>query len=146
VERNLSVHEITTDRRERFYWAAVMTTFALGTAAGDLTATSLGLGYLGSGFLFLTVFALPGLVFVVTRRAAVALFWIAYVMTRPLGASFADWAAVPPYLGGLGLGAGTVSAALLVVFAVVIAVLSRRARAARVPGARVALPRRGEPA
>ena len=73
---------------------------ALGTAAGDLTAATLGLGYLGSTVLFLVVFAIPGLVFVVTRRAAVTTFWAAYVMTRPSGAPFADWFAVPQARGG----------------------------------------------
>jgi uncharacterized membrane-anchored protein len=128
VERTLSVHEITTPRREAFYWAAVMATFALGTAAGDLTATSLGLGYLGSGVLFLVVFAAPGVFFALTRRAAIATFWIAYVTTRPLGASFADWFAVPPARGGLDLGSGLVSAALFVVFIVLVALLAARAR------------------
>jgi uncharacterized membrane-anchored protein len=130
-ERTLSVHDITTARREGFYWAAVMATFALGTAAGDLTATSLGLGYLGSGVLFLVVFAVPGVLFAATRRWAVALFWIAYVMTRPLGASFADQLAVPAARGGAGLGTGPVSAALLLVLVVLVGVLSVRSRAAR---------------
>ncbi|WP_233550949.1 COG4705 family protein [Amnibacterium setariae] len=129
-EGTLSVHGITTGRRERFYWAAAVCTFALGTAAGDLTATSFGLGYLGSGVLFLVLFAAPGLFFVVTRRAAVATFWTAYVLTRPLGASFADWFAVPRDRGGVDLGPGPVSAVLLVVFVVVVTVLAVRARSA----------------
>ena len=127
-ERTLSVHDITTGRRASFYWTAVLATFALGTAAGDLTATSLGLGYLGSAVLFLVVFAVPGLVFLTTRRAAVATFWAAYVMTRPLGASFADWFAVEPARGGVGLGTGPVSGVLLAVFAVLLAVLTVRHR------------------
>lgn len=128
VEGTLSVHAITTRRRELFYWLTVMATFALGTAAGDFTAASLGLGYLGSGFLFLIVFAVPGLIFLVTGRAAVATFWAAYVMTRPLGASFSDWFAVPVSRGGLDLGTGPVSAALLVVFIAVVTVVSIRSR------------------
>lgn len=132
TERTLSVHEITTGRREGFYWATVTATFALGTAAGDLTATSLGLGYLGSAVLFLVVFALPGLAFLATRRAPVAMFWAAYVMTRPLGASFADWFAVPPARGGVGLGAGPVSGVLLLVLVGALAVL-RRASASGAP-------------
>jgi uncharacterized membrane-anchored protein len=128
VERNLSVHDVTTGRREGFYWATVMATFALGTAAGDLTATSLGLGYLGSAVLFLVVFALPGLIFVATRRAAVATFWAAYVLTRPLGASFADWFAVERTRGGVGLGTGPVSGCLLLVLVILLAVLSLRGR------------------
>jgi uncharacterized membrane-anchored protein len=135
VERSLSVHDIRTGRREGFYWATVMTTFALGTAAGDLTANAIGLGYLGSGFLFLTLFSLPGLVFLTTRRGAVATFWFAYVLTRPLGASFADWVAVPQGRGGLGLGTGPVSGVLLLVFVVVVGLLAARARSVRGPGA-----------
>jgi uncharacterized membrane-anchored protein len=135
TERTLSVHDITTPRREAFYWAAVMSTFALGTAAGDLTATSLGLGYLGSGILFLIVFAAPGVFFAATRRGAIATFWIAYVTTRPLGASFADWLAVPTSRGGVALGTGPVSGVLLLVFIVLVAALSVRAR--RGPGGRL---------
>jgi uncharacterized membrane-anchored protein len=133
VERTLSVHDITTPRRESFYWAAVMATFALGTAAGDLTATTLGLGYLGSGFLFLVVFAVPGAFFAVTRRAAIATFWIAYVTTRPLGASFADWFAVSRARGGVDLGSGPVSGVLLLVFIALVAMLTVRARSGRGP-------------
>ena len=133
TERTLSVHDITTPRREGFYWAAVMSTFALGTAAGDLTATSLGLGYLGSGVLFLIVFAAPGVYFAATRQGAIATFWIAYVTTRPLGASFADWLAVPTARGGMDLGTGPVSGVLLLVFVVLVALLSVRSR--RRPGA-----------
>ncbi|MGN6446864.1 COG4705 family protein [Amnibacterium sp.] len=130
-ERTLSVHEITTTRRELFYWATVMTTFALGTAAGDWTAMSLGLGYLGSGVMFLVVFAVPGVVYFATRRAAIATFWFAYVMTRPLGASFADWFAMPGVRGGLDVGPGPVSAALFVVFLVLVGTLTIRARSVR---------------
>ncbi|WP_375387564.1 hypothetical protein [uncultured Amnibacterium sp.] len=134
VEGTLSVHAVTSLRREGFYWATVMTTFALGTAAGDLTATGLGLGYLASGFLFLVAFAVPGLVFLVTRSAAVATFWAAYVMTRPLGASFADWFAVPAVRGGLDLGAGPVSGCLLLVFVAVVSAMALRARPTRGSG------------
>jgi uncharacterized membrane-anchored protein len=136
-ERTLSVHDITTARREGFYWAAVMTTFALGTAAGDLTATALGLGYLGSGFLFLAVFATAGLVFAVGRRGAIATFWVAYVTTRPLGASFADWLAAPHDRGGLALGTGPVSGVLLLVLLVSVALLALRAGPGRGAGTRL---------
>lgn len=130
-ERNLSVHQITTARRERFYWAAVLTTFALGTAVGDLTATSLGLGYLGSGFLFLLLFATPGVVFATTRRFAVATFWAAYVLTRPLGASFADWFAVSHERGGVALGSGPVSLVLLGALVLLLTVPGLRQQRAR---------------
>ena len=117
AEGTLSIHSIYTRRRELFYWATVVTTFALGTAAGDLTAKTVGLGYLGSGFMFAAVIAVPGLAYWAMRRGAVAAFWAAYIVTRPLGASFADWLGWGHRAGGLGLGLGTVSvgSALLIV-------------------------------
>ena len=102
-EGTLSVHSIDTDRREIFYWLTVCATFALGTAFGDFTATTLGLGFLGSGLVFLALFALPGGLRLLGMPATAA-FWWAYIMTRPLGASFADWLALPPERGGLDLG------------------------------------------
>ncbi len=112
-EKTLSIHSIYAGRRELFYWAAVMATFALGTAAGDWTAASLQLGYFASGVLFAVLFALPGLALVLFRLDAIAAFWFAYIMTRPFGASFADWFG-KPYLGGLGLGETKVSAVLTI--------------------------------
>lgn len=102
-EGTLSVHSIDTDRREIFYWLTVCATFALGTAFGDFTATTLKLGFLGSGLIFLALFALPGGLRLLGPPATAA-FWWAYIMTRPLGASFADWLALPPERGGLDLG------------------------------------------
>ncbi len=133
-ERTLSVHRVTTDRRECFYWATVLTTFALGTAAGDLTATTLQLGYLASGIVFAILFAIPGLLHGLTRRAAVASFWTAYVLTRPLGASFADWFAAPASRGGVDLGFGPVTLVLLAVFTVLVcwASLAGRGRSSTV--------------
>jgi len=111
-EGTLSIHSITTRRRESFYWAAVLVTFALGTAIGDLTATTLHLGYLASGLLFVVVIVVP----VVGHRTGaigpVVAFWFAYVTTRPLGASFADWMGVSHARGGLQWGTGPVSLAL----------------------------------
>ncbi|MFD1721888.1 hypothetical protein [Amnibacterium endophyticum] len=130
-ERDLSVHDVTTLRRECWYWAAVLATFALGTAVGDWLA-ALGLGYLGSGVLLVVLFAVPGIVHATTRRYAVLTFWTAYVLTRPLGASFADWTAAPAARGGLGLGTGTVSAVGLVAVALLVgATAVRPARAGR---------------
>jgi uncharacterized membrane-anchored protein len=120
VEGTLSIHSVRTRRREAFYWATVLATFALGTACGDMTATTLHLGYLGSGFFFLGLIAIP---FVAHRWLGlneVVAFWAAYVLTRPLGASFADWMAVEPHRGGLGLGAGGASAILVVAVALCI--------------------------
>lgn len=104
VEKTLSIHSIYTLRRELFYWAAIMATFALGTAAGDTTASTLRLGYLDSGVLFAILFALPAVGYWLFRLNAIFAFWFAYVMTRPLGASFADWFGKPHSLTGLGLG------------------------------------------
>jgi uncharacterized membrane-anchored protein len=128
TEHTLSVHAITTTRREAFYWATVLTTFALGTAAGDWTAVSLGLGYLASGIVFAGIIALPALAHRFLGLNAVLAFWFAYVVTRPLGASFADWLGVPPSRGGLDLGTGPVSLAAFVLFVILVAVLAVRRR------------------
>lgn len=102
-EKTLSIHSIYTRRRELFYWATVMATFALGTAAGDMTASTLGLGYFPSFVLFAVLFAAPALAHRLFGLNVIFAFWFAYVITRPLGASFADWLG-KPFLGGLGLG------------------------------------------
>ena len=128
VEHTLAIHSISTTRRELFYWATVAATFALGTAAGDLTATTLGLGYLASGVVFAIAFALPALAHRYAGLNAVLAFWIAYVLTRPLGASFADWIAVPPSRGGLDLGTGPITLGLLVAIAAGVTALSVRRR------------------
>jgi uncharacterized membrane-anchored protein len=120
TERTLSFHEIDTTRREAFYWAAVVATFAMGTALGDMTATTLGLGYLGSGILFAVVIAIPAAGYRWFGWNAVFCFWFAYVATRPLGASFADWLGKPVAAGGLGLGDGRVALVLaLTIFGLV---------------------------
>jgi uncharacterized membrane-anchored protein len=124
LEGTLAIHSIHTTRRELFYWATVCATFALGTAAGDLTANTLGLGYLGSGVLFAIVIALPALAHRIAGLNAVLAFWAAYVLTRPLGASFADWIAVPPGRGGHDLGTGPITLILLVAIAAGVAALS----------------------
>ncbi len=111
-ERTLSIHSITTRRRELFYWATVMATFALGTATGDMTASTLGLGYLGSGVLFAALFALPALGYWLLGLNEILAFWFAYILTRPLGASFADWFGKPQSFSGLGLGTGQISLVL----------------------------------
>lgn len=123
-ETTLSIHSITTTRRELFYWAAVCSTFALGTAAGDFAAYSLSLGYVRSAAVFLVLFSLPGLYFLFTRVHPIASFWFAYVLTRPLGASVADWLGKPPSVGGQGIGAGIV--ALVFLLAIVIGVALRQ--------------------
>ena len=117
TEKTLSIHSIRTRRREFFYWATVMATFALGTAAGDLTAYTLGLGYLASGVMFTAVIIVPLLGYRLLRLSPVAMFWLAYILTRPLGASYADWLGVPRELGGEGFGRGLVSLVLTVIIA-----------------------------
>ena len=108
-EGTLSIHSIYTPRREVFYWATVLATFALGTAAGDFTARVVGLGYLGSGIMFAIVIAVPYVGWRWFGLNAIVAFWFAYIVTRPLGASFADWLAWPHSFGGLGFGHGVVS-------------------------------------
>jgi uncharacterized membrane-anchored protein len=120
TERTLSIHSITTWRREAFYWATVLTTFALGTATGDLTATTLHLGYLASGVLFAVAIAIPALAHAKLGMNPILAFWFAYVLTRPLGASFADWLGVPPARHGLDLGTGPVSLVLAALIAVLV--------------------------
>jgi uncharacterized membrane-anchored protein len=114
TEKTLSIHSIYTRRREAFYWATVLATFALGTALGDLTATTLHLGYLASGIIFTLLFAIPGLAHWRLRLNSVVAFWIAYVLTRPLGASYADWMGVPHSVGGLDLGRAHVAILLTI--------------------------------
>jgi uncharacterized membrane-anchored protein len=112
TERTLSIHNIDTWRREAFYWCAVVTTFALGTAAGDLSAVTLHLGYFASGVMFAGLIAIPAVAYWRFRVNPITAFWLAYVLTRPLGASFADWLGVSRTRGGLDLGAGRISTAL----------------------------------
>jgi uncharacterized membrane-anchored protein len=100
-EGTLSIHSITTQRREAFYWATVFATFALGTALGDYTATTLHLGYLASGIFFGVVILLPAVAWREFRLNNIAAFWMSYVVTRPLGASFADYISKPHNLSGI---------------------------------------------
>ena len=118
-EGTLSIHSITTQRREAFYWATVFATFALGTALGDFTATSLNLGYLASGILFGVLILLPALAWWRLGLNSIAAFWMSYVVTRPLGASFADYISKPRDLSGLNFGDGPTA----IVFAVAVFVL-----------------------
>jgi uncharacterized membrane-anchored protein len=108
TEKTLSIHSIYTPRREAFYWATVVVTFALGTAAGDMTARTMHLGYLISGVVFAAVIAIPALAHWRLGMNAIFAFWFAYIVTRPLGASLADWMGKPHSLGGLALGDGPV--------------------------------------
>lgn len=114
-EKTLSVHTIYTIRREIFYWIAILFTFALGTAAGDLVAERWQVGYVLSGLLFATMIGCVALGYFVFKVNAVAAFWTAYVLTRPLGASFGDYLTQPAAAGGLGLGTTNTSIAFLLI-------------------------------
>jgi len=103
-ERTLSIHSITTTRREAFYWLAILFTFALGTSAGDQIAEQYGLGYFVSILIFAGAIALVALAHFRFRLGAITAFWAAYILTRPLGASIGDWMSQPTSDGGLGLG------------------------------------------
>jgi uncharacterized membrane-anchored protein len=120
-EGTLSIHSIHTPRREFFYWATVLATFAMGTALGDLTAYNFNFGYFGSGVMFAVIFALPALGYRLLKLSPIVTFWFAYIITRPLGASFADWFGVPKSLGGLDLGRGVVSLALAILTVILVA-------------------------
>jgi uncharacterized membrane-anchored protein len=109
TERSLSIHTINTPRREAFYWATVVATFAMGTALGDFTASTLHLGYFPSALLFAALIVVPAVGYRWLRWNAVFCFWFAYVVTRPLGASVADGLAKPHGSSGLGYGDGLVT-------------------------------------
>lgn len=113
-EKTLSVHFINTLGREAFYWATILFTFALGTAAGDLVAEKFGLGYLTSLLLFGGAIALVALAYFVFHINQILAFWVAYILTRPLGASIGDYLSQPHDAGGLGLGTVGTSAIFLV--------------------------------
>ncbi|MBI2717389.1 MAG: hypothetical protein HY245_04500 [Rhizobiales bacterium] len=121
VERTLSIHTIFTTRRELFYWLAILFTFSLGTASGDLVSESFGTGYFYAGVVFAVVIAAIAAAYYAGVMNGILAFWLAYIFTRPLGASFGDYLSQPPEYGGLGLGTiatswlflGTIAAIIL---------------------------------
>jgi uncharacterized membrane-anchored protein len=120
-ERTLSIHSIYTTKREAFYWLAILFTFALGTASGDLVAERLSLGYWKSALMFGAVIGLVVIAWKYAHLNAVLAFWLAYILTRPLGASIGDYLSQPRDAGGLGLGtAGTSAIFLTTILAVVV--------------------------
>ena len=131
TEKTLSIHSIDTPRREAFYWAAVVATFALGTAVGDLTATTFHLGYGYSIVLFAGLIAIPAVGYWRLNWNAIVAFWFAYVVTRPLGASFADALGKPVNLGGLGWGSGWVALVLTCAIVGLVAFLAATRRDAQ---------------
>ncbi len=133
-EKTLSIHSIDTPRRELFYWLTVFATFTLGTATGDLTASAFGWGFLDSGLIFTAIILTIALAFFIVKAAlgprhkllfssSILAFWLAYVDTRPLGASFADWTDKPHVMGGLAWGDGVTSLVLLIPLVILVAYL-----------------------
>lgn len=114
-EGTLSIHTINTRKRELFYWLAILMTFALGTAAGDLLAESVDLGYLFSGAIFGSLIIAVTLAYYLLKINAVLAFWLAYILTRPFGASFGDYLSQSHERGGLGFGATNTSIVFLVI-------------------------------
>ncbi len=123
-EKTLSVHTIITTRRETFYWTAILFTFALGTAAGDLAAESLKLGYVLSAFLFAGFIAIVTVAHLRFKLNSVLAFWLAYILTRPLGASIGDLLSQPRDIGGLALGTVYTSAIFLTAILITVAYLT----------------------
>ena len=124
-EKTLSIHSIYTRRREGFYWLAVLVTFALGTAAGDLVSEGLGVGYLRTGLLCAGLISAITIAWRLGLNAVLA-FWIAYILTRPLGASIGDYMAQPTSNGGLNLGVTVTSVIFLIAILAVVIYLSIR--------------------
>jgi uncharacterized membrane-anchored protein len=124
TETTLSIHSIDTPRREAFYWATVVATFAMGTALGDFTATTLKLGYFPSATMFAGLILIPLLGWRLLHWNSVACFWAAYVLTRPLGASIADGLSKPRNISGLDLGDPTVAFSFAAVIVVLVAWLA----------------------
>ena len=137
-EGTLSIHSITTTRRELFYWATVFATFALGTALGDFTASVLGLGYLASAIMFFFIILIPAVAWWRFGLNSVAAFWFAYVVTRPLGASFADYFGRARELSGLGLGSGRVAVIVTIAVAILVGYLAVTRRDIQPPRVRPA--------
>jgi uncharacterized membrane-anchored protein len=124
IEKTLSIHSILTLQRELFYWAAVLSTFALGTAAGDLTAHTMGLGFFFSAVAFTGMILIPAVGYRSFKMNGVLAFWFAYVLTRPVGASFADWLGKTKKLSGLGWGDGWVALGLTALIVIFVAYLT----------------------
>jgi len=125
-EKTLSIHSIYTTRREAFYWLAILFTFALGTAAGDLVAEQFALGYLATGILFGMIIVSLTIGYFFLGLDGILAFWFVYILTRPLGASFGDLLSQPTQYGGVGLGTIMTSAVFLAVIVAVVAFLSLR--------------------
>ena len=124
TEKTLSIHSIYTTRREIFYWLAIFFTFALGTAAGDLISETYELGYLVSTVIFGALIAVIAVAYIKFKLNAVLAFWLAYILTRPLGASIGDYLSQAPEDGGLGYGTIVTSALFLTAILVTVIYLT----------------------
>ena len=129
AEGTLSIHQVTTFRREAYYWLAILFTFALGTASGDLVAEAFGLGYLATGILFGLIIASLACGYFFLGLDPILGFWLAYIFTRPLGASFGDLLSQPGEYGGMGLGTIITSAVFLSAIALIVAYMTLQNRA-----------------
>ena len=123
-EKTLSIHSIYTRQREAFYWATILATFALGTAAGDMTAITMHLGYLLSGALFALLITMPAVAYWLFGLNEIFAYWFAYIITRPLGASFADWMGVSHARGDFNLGTGPVGLGLTVIIFILVSYMA----------------------
>jgi uncharacterized membrane-anchored protein len=123
-EKTLSIHKVFTLKREAYYWLAILFTFALGTAAGDMVAELFGLGYLATGILFGMIIASLALGYALLGLDPILGFWLAYIFTRPLGASFGDLLSQPTKFGGMGLGTIITSALFLSAIVAIVAYMS----------------------
>ena len=139
MERTLSIHTIVTLRRESFYWAAILCTFALGTAAGDLATEALGLGFNIGAIIFGTIIAAVTTTYFLGSNAVLC-FWLAYIMTRPLGAALGDLLSQSREYGGLGFGSIYTSIGFLTLIVVLVAFLSLDRRQAQSSSARFETP------
>jgi uncharacterized membrane-anchored protein len=126
VEGSLSIHNVFTWRREAFYWATVLFTFSLGTAVGDMTADTFNWGFLASGFVFIAAILIPAIGYRFFKFNEVFSFWFAYILTRPLGASFADWLSQPKKRGGIGFGMNVISLVLILIIVALVGVMTVR--------------------
>ncbi len=139
-EGTLSIHSIVMRRREAYYWAVVFATFALGTALGDFTASVLGLGYLASAIMFFLIILIPAVFWWRFGLNAIAAFWFAYVVTRPLGASFADYFGRAHSLSGAGFGSGRIAVIVAIAVAGLVGYLAVTRRDVQTPLTRPAGP------
>ncbi len=123
-EKTLSIHTIVTRRRESYYWAAILFTFAMGTSVGDLIAEKLNMGYGPTALVFAALIGAVAFAYYVLKADAILSFWVAYIMTRPLGASIGDFLAKPTIAGGLGWGTVTTSVIFLTAILALVAFLT----------------------